>query len=94
MQIDSIVCPDKLSGVSQADTDEKIGEFWDTHDFTDFDNPDVPDVKFEITCAVPIEVELFTAIERHAQKRGVQVETLVNLWLQQKLAEQVQQAAA
>ena len=84
----------KLSSISQADTDEKIGEFWDTHDFTDFDNPDIPDVKFEITCAVPIEVELFTAIERQAQKRGVQVETLVNLWLQQKLVEQMQQAAA
>jgi hypothetical protein len=84
----------KLSSISQADTDEKIGEFWDTHDFTDFDNPDMPDVQFEITCAVPIEVELFTAIERQAQKRGVQVETLVNLWLQQKLAEQIQQAVA
>jgi hypothetical protein len=84
----------KLSSISQADTDEKIGEFWDTHDFTDFDNPDMPDVQFEITCAVPVEVELFTAIERQAQKRGVQVETLVNLWLQQKLAEQIQQAMA
>jgi len=83
----------RLSSISQADTDEKIGEFWDTHDFTDFDNPDAPDVKFEITCAVPIEVELLAAIEEQARKRGVQVETLVNLWLQQSLAEQQQQAA-
>jgi hypothetical protein len=84
----------KLSSISQADTNEKIGEFWDTHDFTDFDNPDTPDVKFEITCAVPIEAELFAAIEKQAHKRGMQVETLVNLWLQQKLTEQMQQAAA
>ena len=77
----------KLSSISQADADEKIGEFWDTHDFTEFDNPDAPDVKFEITCAVPIEVELFAAIEKQAHKRGVRVETLVNLWLQQKLEE-------
>ena len=42
----------KLSSISQADTDEKIGEFWDTHDFTDFDDPDAPDVKFEITFLV------------------------------------------
>jgi hypothetical protein len=83
----------KLSSISQVDTDEIIGEFWDTHDFTDFDNSDVPDIKFEITCAIPIEVELFAAIEKQAHKRGVQVETLVNLWLQQKLAEQVKQAA-
>jgi len=84
----------KFSSIPQADTDEKIGEFWDTHDFTDFDNPDMPDVKFEITCAVSIEAELFAAIEKQAHKRGVQVETLVNLWLQQKLTEQAQQAPA
>lgn len=84
----------RLSSISQADTDEKIGEFWDTHDFTDFDNPAAPDVRFEITCAVPIEVELFAALEKQAQQRGVQVETLVNLWLQQRLTEQMQQTAA
>lgn len=84
----------RLSSISQADTDDKVGEFWDTHDFTDFDNPDMPDVRFEITCAVPIEIELFAAIEKQAHKRGVQVETLVNLWLQQKLAEQMREAAA
>ncbi|MBM3135355.1 MAG: hypothetical protein FJZ89_08790 [Chloroflexi bacterium] len=84
----------KLSSISQADTAEGIGEFWDTHDFTDFDNPDLPDARFEIVCAVPIEIELFAAIEKQAHKRGVQIETLANLWLQQKLAEQMQQATA
>ncbi len=83
----------KLSSISQADTDEKIGEFWDAHDFTDFDNPAAPDVVVEITRAVPIEAELFAALEKHARQRGVQVETLVNLWLQQKLTEQTQHAA-
>ncbi|MBI4769530.1 MAG: hypothetical protein HY784_03715 [Chloroflexi bacterium] len=76
-----------LSTISQVATDEAIGEFWDTHDFTDFDT-DAPDVKFDITCAVPVEVDLFHAIEQQAQRRGVQLETLVNLWLQEKLAEQ------
>ena len=84
----------KLSSISQADTDEGMGEFWDTHDFTDFDNPELPDVKFAIACAVPIEVELFTALEKQAHQRGVQVETLANLWLQQKLIEQEQYAVA
>lgn len=78
----------KLSSISQADTIEKIGEFWDTHDFTDFDDPDVPDVAFEIRCAVPIELDLLASVEKQARLRGVKVETLVNLWLQQKLAEQ------
>ena len=71
-----------FTSISQTDSDEKIGEFWDTHDFTDFDDPSRPDVEFEVACAVPIERELFGALEKQAHQRGVQVETLVNLWLQ------------
>ncbi|MCX7838850.1 MAG: BrnA antitoxin family protein [Anaerolineae bacterium] len=78
----------RLSSISQANTEQKVGEFWDAHDFTDFDDPTVPDVKFEIACAVPIELELFSALEKQARQHGVQVETLVNLWLQQRLSEQ------
>lgn len=78
----------KLSSVSKADTLGKMGEFWDTHDFTDFDT-DAPDVEFEISCAVPIELDLLSLLEKQAHLRGVNVETLVNLWLQQKLAEQI-----
>jgi hypothetical protein len=78
----------KLSSLSRADTDEKIGEFWDTHDFTKYDDPSAPDIEFETSHAVPIEPDLFLALQRQAEQRGVQVETLINLWLQQKLAEQ------
>ena len=77
----------KLSSLSQTDTDEKIGEFWDNHDFTEFDNLQVSDVEIEIGHTVRIEMELFNSLEKQAQKRGVQLETLVNLWLQEKLAE-------
>lgn len=83
----------RLSSISKADSLEKMGEFWDTHDFTDFDNPDAPDVAFKITCAVPIELDLLSLVEKQARLRGVKVETLVNLWLQQKLAEQIQPMA-
>ncbi len=77
----------RVSNISKFGTDEKIGEFWDNHDFTEFDS-DVPDVAFTVSFAVPVEVELFSAIEKEAKKHGVNIETLVNLWLQQKLAEQ------
>lgn len=79
----------KLSSVSKADTLEKMGEFWDTHDFTDFDS-DAPDVEFNISCAVPIELDLLSSVEKQARLRGIKVETLINLWLQQKLAEQIE----
>ena len=81
----------KVSSISQADTLEKMGEFWDTHDFTDFDNPEVPDVAGQTVCAIAIEADLLSALEQHARRHGVHVETLVNLWLQQKLAEQTPQ---
>jgi hypothetical protein len=81
----------KVSSISQADTLEKMGEFWDTHDFTDFDNPEVPDIAGQTVCAIPIEADLLSALEQHARRHGVHVETLVNLWLQQKLAEQTPQ---
>lgn len=83
MQIDA----SKRLNISKADSDKGIGEFWDNHDFTDFDD-DSPDIALQVSFAVPLEVELFGAIEKEARKRGVAVETLVNLWLHQKLVEQ------
>lgn len=77
----------RLSSISKADTLEKMGEFWDTHDFTDYDTG-APDVEFTVTCAVPIELDLYSSVEEQARRQGVTVETLVNLWVQQKLAEQ------
>lgn len=77
----------RKSTISKVNNDEAIGEFWDTHDFTDYDT-EAPDIDFQASFTVPVEVELFSAIEKEAKKHGVNVETLVNLWLQQKLAEQ------
>jgi hypothetical protein len=82
----------KLSSVSKADSLEKIGEFWDTHDFTEIDDLKTPDVEFNISCAVPIELDLLSSVEKQAHRRGVKIETLVNLWLQQKLAEETESA--
>ena len=83
----------RVSSTSEANTLEKMGEFWDSHDFTDFDT-EAPDVESSISCAVPIEIDLLSMVEVQAHKRGVSVETLVNLWLLQKLAEQKQAVSA
>jgi hypothetical protein len=82
----------KHSSISNATNLEEIGAFWDTHDFTDYDT-DAPDVTFNVTRTVTIEADLLTALEQQAHLRGVSVETLVNLWLQQKLSEQLRPAA-
>jgi hypothetical protein len=77
----------KLSSISEADSLEKMGKFWDKHDFTDFDT-EIADVEFDVSCAAPIELNHLSNVEKQAQIRGVKTETLINLWLQQKLIEQ------
>lgn len=77
----------KHSSISNASSLEEMGSFWETHDFTEYDT-DAPDAEFTIARSVHIEAELFAALEQQAQQRGVSLETLVNLWLQQKLNEE------
>lgn len=36
-----------MGSASKADTDEKMGEFWDSHDFTELDT-DAPDADFDV----------------------------------------------
>ena len=64
-----------LSSISKADSAEKIGEFWDTHDFTEFDT-DAPDAQFEVMSTVPVQFHLLNEIEEQAAKRGVKVDEL------------------
>ncbi|MBI4553145.1 MAG: hypothetical protein HY710_12850 [Candidatus Latescibacteria bacterium] len=80
----------KRSSISKADSLEKMGEFWDTHDFTEYDDPNAPDADFTVTCAVPIALDIFEAVEQYAHRQGIGVETLINLWVQKKLAEEAQ----
>lgn len=83
----------KRSSISNATTFEEMGTFWDTHDFTAY-HTDAPDVSFTVARAVQIEAELLAELEGQAPLRGVSLETLVNLWLQQKLNEEARPAAA
>ncbi len=75
----------KLSSISKANTYEKMGEFWDSHDFTEFDEESSPDVNFEISCKISVEPDLLSSIEKQARIRKIDTETLVNLWLHEKL---------
>jgi hypothetical protein len=73
--------------------DEEV-EFWETHDLTDYRDywREVKDVKIElIPRRLRLEDKLAHSIDKVARQRGVSSETLVNLWLQQKLAETLKQ---
>jgi hypothetical protein len=65
-------------------------EFWDTHSSADFE--DVMDtVEIEIdplssTVYLPVAKDLVNKVRAQARRQGVSSETLVSLWLQERLA--------
>ena len=78
--------PKSKSSISKAQSLEAMGEFWDSHDFTDFDT-DEADVEYKVSSSISIEPDLLSDLEQQAKLRGVSIETLVNLWLNEKLSE-------
>lgn len=80
------------SSISQATSYKEIGEFWDTHDVSDFWNK-TKEVSFEVDIEsevtyYAVDKILSEKIQAVAQKRGVTADTLINLWVQEKLQEQ------
>jgi len=73
--------------ISKAATPAEIGEFWDVHDFTDFENrcPDVTDkITVDIQTVrhyVAVDPDLAQKAIQVARKRGLSAESLVNLWI-------------
>jgi hypothetical protein len=81
------------SSISQAQSYQEIGEFWDTHDVTDYWEHTKP-VEFEIDiqsearyCA--LERDLVSKLKKIAWQKGVSIETLVNLWVKERLTQEL-----
>ena len=78
----------RLSSLSKADSYEMIGDFWDTHSSADYWDQG-HDVEFEIQVPrrhrISIEADLFSRLSTEARHRGVSPETLVNLWIVERL---------
>ena len=69
---------------------EDAGEFWDTHSSVDYEEYMQP-AHFEVdlkrhTTEVRVSDELLRNVRKIARRQGVATETLVNLWLQEKVA--------
>jgi len=81
------------SSISKADSYQKIGEFWDAHDAGEVWD-ETEEVKFEVdlksdTFYYAVETSLSSKLHRIAEQRGVSTETLVNLWLQEKISQEL-----
>ncbi|MDI6770075.1 MAG: CopG family antitoxin [Anaerolineales bacterium] len=81
------------SSISKAQSYREMGEFWDTHDLSDYWDQTHP-VEFEIDIQseimyYPLEVTLSDKMRSVAEQRGVSPETLINLWVQEKLLQEM-----
>lgn len=80
------------SSMSGATSYKEIGEYWDTHDISLLGDKtkevsfDV-DLKSEITYYA-VDKKLSDEIRDIALKRGVRADTLINIWMQEKVQEQ------
>lgn len=79
------------SSISQAESYKEIGEFWDKRGLDDFWDK-TREVSFEIDIEseatyFAVDKTLSERLQAIAQKRGVTADTLLNLWVQEKLGE-------
>jgi hypothetical protein len=80
------------STISKARCYAEIGAYWDKHDLSNVWGK-TKKVQFEVVAEpeatyYPVEKDLSAKIQSVAKKQGVSSDTLVNLWLSQKIKEQ------
>lgn len=81
------------SSISEAKSYQEIGEFWDAHDLNEVWE-ETKEVRFEVDLEsdvfyYAVETSLSSKLHSIAEKRGVSAETLVNLWLQEKISQEI-----
>ena len=77
----------KRESIPKNMTIEEASEFWDTHSVADYPSHVVqfeyrPEERITF---VAIANDLLRQLEKQAKKQGASIETLVNLWIQEKL---------
>ncbi len=78
--------------IPELNSYQEIAEFWDTHSLADYWEQTEP-AEFEISpnarrrYLVTVDPELLARIRRIAYNRGLSTESLVNLFLEQRLHE-------
>jgi len=77
-----------ITSISKASTLEEIGKFWDTHSLDDYWDQ-THEVEFEVRAQrrrrVTLDPDIYDRVASQAQTRGILPETLINLWLAERL---------
>ena len=79
----------KKTSLSKSTTIQELADFWDSHDTTDFERQ-THDVKMEFDIKssrhyIAIDPDLMTQVSEEAGARGLSSQSLVNLWIKDKL---------
>ncbi|HET7091339.1 MAG TPA: CopG family antitoxin [Anaerolineae bacterium] len=75
-----------------TDSLEAVAEFWDTHSLADYwDQTEPAQFEFDPQARrhyyVAIDPELMARLHDVARRKGLHMENLINLWLEQRLRE-------
>ncbi|HEY2090254.1 MAG TPA: CopG family antitoxin [Thermoanaerobaculia bacterium] len=84
------------SSLSGSRSYEELSEYWDTHSLADHWDQTHP-VEFELdiqssSLYFPVDRELATKLRAVASIHGISTETLLNLWLQERVADESRKA--
>lgn len=78
----------QLTSISGAQTIDEIADFWERHSLADYWER-THEAEFVVRAQrrrrITIDPEIYARLEVQARKRGVLLETLVNLWLLERL---------
>ncbi len=76
------------TSISKAHSIEEIADFWDTHSLADY-WAQTHEVEFEVRAKrrrrITLDPGVYTQIEVQTRERGISPETLVNLWVVERL---------
>jgi len=79
----------RVSSISQSKSIAEMAAFWDEHDAAEFeDQTHKVDMTFDLAVRrhyVAIDPTLLQDLRRTAVSRGLNTESLINLWLQERL---------
>lgn len=81
---------DPKTSISKAKNLDEISDFWDNHSLADYWD-ETREVTFEVRAQrrrrITIDPDIYSQLETKAHLKGLSPETLVNLWLKERLEE-------
>ena len=79
---------DRVSSLSHSSTLADMADFWDTHDATEFDaQTHEVAMSFDLRTRrhyIAVDPDVLAQVREAAAARGLSIESLANLWLQER----------